>query len=303
MASSNLPSSYNTFTLPTLQFSHHPASSPTVTPVIILKLHRPAARNAFTQEMATSLIAAFDQLSSDPRVKAIVFTSSDPSNKFFCAGMDFNAGGQASSSPDQHRDEGGQVSLAIHRCTKPVVAALNGSAVGVGITMTLPANIRVASKDAKVGFVFGQRGFCLEACSSFFLPRLIGTAKALHLATTGGVYPAGHKLFDGLFSEVVEADQVLPTALKIADEIAANVSMVSATVMKNQIYRAPATPEEAHLVESKMFYSLVRSNDAREGIESFLQKRKPEFKDTIDENAPPGYPWWAAVDVRPRSKL
>lgn len=96
---------------------------------------------------------------------------------------------------------------------------------------------------------------------------------------------------------------MLPTALKIADEIAANVSMVSATVMKNQIYRAPATPEEAHLVESKMFYSLVRSNDAREGIESFLQKRKPEFKDTIDENAPPGYPWWAAVDVRPRSKL
>ncbi|KAL7939471.1 putative enoyl-CoA hydratase/isomerase [Trichoderma chlorosporum] len=299
----NLPSSYNTFTLPTLQFSHHPASSAAVTPVIILKLHRPDARNAFTGEMATSLIAAFDLLSADPRVRAIVFTSSDPQNKFFCAGMDFNGGGPASSSPDQHRDEGGQVSLALYRCAKPVIAAINGSAVGVGITMTLPASIRIASKDAKVGFVFSQRGFCLEACSSFFLPRLIGTAKALHLGTTGGVYPAGHKLFDGLFSEVVDADQVLPMALKIAEGIAANVSLVSAAVVKNQIYRAPASPEEAHLVESKMFYTLVRSNDAKEGIESFLQKRTPEFKDTIDDNAPPGYPWWAAVDVRPRSKL
>ncbi|KAM0259965.1 hypothetical protein ACHAQJ_003058 [Trichoderma viride] len=299
----NLPSSYNTFTLPTLQFSHHPASSTAVTPVIIIKLHRPSAHNAFTQEMARSFIAAFALLSSDPRVRAIVITSSDPKNKIFCAGMDFNSQGESSPNADQHRDEGGQVSLALYRCTKPVVVALNGSAVGVGITMTLGANIRVASKDAKVGFVFGRRGFCLEACSSFFLPRLIGTSKALHLATTGGVYPAGHKLFDGLFSEVVEADQVLPTALGIAHEIAANVSLVSATVMKNQIYRTPASPEEAHLLESKLFYSLVRSADAKEGIESFLKKRQPEFKGTIDDDAPPGYPWWAPVDVRARSKL
>lgn len=299
----NLPSSYNSFALPTLQFSHHPASAAAVTPVIIVKLHRPAAHNGFTQEMARSLIAAFSLLSSDPRVRAIVLTSSDPRNKLFCAGMDFNAGGEQSASADVHRDEGGQVSLAMYNCTKPVVVALNGSAVGVGITMTLAANIRVASKDAKVGFVFGRRGFCFEACSSFFLPRLIGTAKALHLATTGGVYPAGHKLLDGLFSDVVEAGEVLPTALRIADEIAANVSLVSASVMKNQVYRAPASPEEAHLVESKLFYSLVRSEDAKEGIQSFLQKRQPVFKDTIDENAPPGYPWWAPVDVRSRSKL
>ncbi|RFU75552.1 enoyl- hydratase [Trichoderma arundinaceum] len=298
-----LPSSYSTFTLPTLQFSHHPASSSAVTPVIIIKLHRPSAHNAFTQEMARSLITAYSLLSSDPRVRAIVVTSSDPKNKIFCAGMDFNARGESSPSADEHRDEGGQVSLALYRCSKPVIVAINGSAVGVGITMTLPANIRVVSKDAKIGFVFSQRGFCLEACSSFFLPRLIGTSKALHLATTGSVYPAGHKLFDGLFSEVVEADQVLPTALKIADEIARNVSLVSATVMKNQIYRTPASPEEAHLLESKMFYSLVRSKDAQEGIQSFLQKRQPEFKDTIDNDAPPGYPWWAPVDVRSRSKL
>ncbi|KAL7786305.1 putative enoyl-CoA hydratase/isomerase [Trichoderma ceciliae] len=299
----DLPSSYNAFTLPTLQFSHHPASSASVTPVIIVKLHRPSAHNAFTQEMARSLIAAYSLLSSDPRVRAIVVTSSDAKNKIFCAGMDFNAGGESSPSADEHRDEGGQVSLALYRCSKPVVVAINGSAVGVGITMTLAANIRVASKDAKIGFVFGRRGFCLEACSSFFLPRLVGSSKALHLATTGGVYPASHKLLDGLFSEVVEADQVLPTALRMADEIAGNVSLVSATVMKNQIYRTPASPEEAHLVESKMFYSLVKSNDAKEGIESFLQKRQPEFKGTMDGDAPPGYPWWAPVDTRLISKL
>ncbi|TFB02337.1 3-hydroxypropionyl-coenzyme A dehydratase [Trichoderma ghanense] len=304
MAASNLPQSYTALTLPTLQFSHHPSSSPSVTPVIIIKLHRPQARNAFTAEMATSLISAFDLLSSDPRVKAIVLASSDPANKFFCAGMDFNAGGPAGTSPDTHRDEGGQVSLAMYRCSKPVIAAINGSAVGVGITMTLPASIRVTSRDAKIGFVFARRGFCLEACSSFFLPRLVGAGRALHLATTGAVYPAGHRLLDGLFSEVVdEPDKVLPTALGIAEDIAANVSLVSAAVMKNQIFRTPASPEEAHLVESKMFYSLVRSKDAKEGIESFLKKRKPEFKDTIEDDAPPGYPWWTPVDVRPKAKL
>ncbi|KAH6609202.1 enoyl- hydratase [Trichoderma cornu-damae] len=303
MAPPEPPSSYNTFTLPTLQFSHHPASSPSVTPVVVIKLHRPSARNAFTQEMAESLIKAYALLSADARVRAVVLTSSDAENNIFCAGMDFNDRGESSPSADEHRDEGGQVSLALFRCTKPVVVAINGSAVGIGITMTLPANIRVASKDAKIGFVFSQRGFCLEACSSFFLPRLIGTSKALHLATTGSVYPASHKLLDGLFTELVDADQVLPTALRIADEIAANVSLASATVMKNQIYRAPASPEEAHLVESKLFYSLVRSKDAQEGIQSFLQKRKPAFKDTIENDAPPGYPWWAPVDVRSRSKL
>ncbi|PTB68206.1 ClpP/crotonase [Trichoderma citrinoviride] len=305
MATKVLPQSYNALALPTLQLSHHPSTSPSVTPVIIIKLHRPQARNAFTGEMATSLISALDTLSADPRVKAIVLTSSDPTNKFFCAGLDFNGGGGPSgTSPDSHRDEGGQVSLAMYRCAKPVIAAINGSAVGVGITMTLPASIRVASRDAKVGFVFARRGFCLEACSSFFLPRLVGAARALHLATTGAVYPAGHRLFDGLFSDVVDADKVLPTALGIAEDIAANVSLVSAAVMKNQIFRAPASPEEAHLVESKMFYSLVRSKDAKEGIESFLQKRQPEFRDTIEDDAPPGYPWWTPVDVRPpKAKL
>lgn len=299
----NLPENYNTFTLDGLQLSHHPVASPSVTPVIIVKLHRPAARNGFTDTMAYSLIKAFDLLSSDARVKAIVLTSSDPANKIYCAGMDFNAAHDFGPTVDVHRDGGGQVTLAMYRCTKPIIAAINGHAVGVGITMTLPANIRVASEDAKVGFVFSRRGFNMEACSSFFLPRLVGTGRALHLTTTGSVYPATHRLFDGLFSEVVPAAQVLPTALRIADEIAGNVSVVAAHVMKDMMYRGPASPEEAHLLESKLFFDLYNGRDAKEGVESFMKKRQPDFKAVLEKDAPAAYPWWTPVDVKARPKI
>lgn len=299
-----LPESYNTFTLPDIILSHHPSTSPTITPVIIIKLHRPAARNGFTDQICNSLITAFDILSADPRVKSIVITSSDPTNKVFCVGMDFNVPrNDFGPTMETHRDKGGQLVLAMYRCHKPIVAAINGSAVGVGITMTLPANIRVVSKDAKVGFVFSRRGFNLEACSSFFLPRLIGTSKTLHLTTTGGVYSAGHKLFDGLFSDVVAPDQVLPTALAIADEIAKNTSGVANAVMKDLVYRGPGSPEEAHLLESKIFYDLYYGRDAKEGVESFLQKRLPDFKGTLEDDAPAAYPWWKPVDVKVKSKI
>ncbi|KPM36775.1 hypothetical protein AK830_g9802 [Neonectria ditissima] len=300
----SLPDNYNTFSFPALQLSHHPPSSSTVTPVIVVKLHRPSARNAFTDDMAASLIRAFDTLSVDPRVKAVVLTSSDETNRFFCAGMDFNSPHGIGPTRDAHRDAGGQVSLALYRCSKPVIAAINGSAVGVGITMTLPANIRVASRDAKIGFVFGRRGFNMEACSSFFLPRLVGTSKALHLTTTGAVYPATHRLYDDLFSEVVAPEEVLPTALKIAEETAANVSGVASRVMKDMIYRGPGSPEEAHLLESTIFFDLFHGADSKEGVESFLQKRPPNFKATMENNAPAAYPWWAPVDIKkPKSKI
>lgn len=298
-----LPDSYNAFTLPTLKFSHHPASSQSVTPVIIISLHRPEARNAFTDTMAASLAQAYDLLSVDPRVKCIVLTSSDPKNKFFCAGMDFNEKHIYGPTVNTHRDSGGKVTLPMYRCNKPIIAAINGSAVGVGITMTLPANIRIVSQDAKIGFVFGRRGFNMEACSSFFLPRLVGTSKALHLVSTGAVYPATHKLFSDLFSEVVPADQVLPTALKIAEEIADNVSGVASRVMKDLIYRGASSPEEAHLLESKVFYDFYIGRDAKEGIDSFMQKRKPDFKATMEEDAPIAWPWWTPVDVRVKSKI
>lgn len=299
------PDSYNTFTLPDLILSHHPSSSPRPTPIITIALHRPRARNGFTPSLATSLIQAFTTLSTDPRVKAIVLTSSDPTNTTFCVGMDLNASRPelSSSSAPLYRDAGGQVALAIHCCNKPVIAAINGSAVGVGITMTLPANIRVVSSSAKVGFVFARRGFNMEACSSFFLPRLVGHSRAMHLVTTGAAYPSTHPLLTDLFSEIVPAAEVLPTALRIAEEIVANTSGLAIKVMKELMYRAPASPEEAHLLESSVFFDLRTGHDAREGIESFMQKRPPSFEGSMEKDAPTAYPWWTPVDVSAKTKL
>ncbi|UNI23419.1 hypothetical protein JDV02_009238 [Purpureocillium takamizusanense] len=297
-----LPDSYASQRYSTIRLSHHPDSSPSVTPVVVVSLHRPAALNGFTDEMADELAAAFAALSADPRVRAVVLASSDPRNKTFCVGMDFNERYPMPDRAEDHRDSGGRLALAIYNCVKPVVVAINGSAVGIGMTMTLPADVRVASRDAKVGFVFARRGFIMEACSSFFLPRLIGTSRALHLLSTGAVYPASHKLFGELFSEVVAPDEVLPTALAIADDIAANVSTKAARIMKDLIYRGADSPEGAHLLESRVFHGMALGEDAKEGKESFLQKRKPDFKATMAD-APSTYPWWSPVDVRVKPKI
>ena len=308
----SLPESYAALSLPDIKLYHHPRSSPTPTKVIVVELHRPEAKNAFTGAMVGSLVTAFNMLSADPRVKAVVFTGSDPANKTFCAGMDLSfstrddGGGlplEQEESRETHRDGGGLVALAIYNCTKPVVAALNGSAVGVGITMTLPANVRVVSRDAKVGFVFARRGISMEACSTFFLPRLIGTAKALHLVTTGAVYPADHPLVRDLFGEVVAPDQVLPRALALADEIATHTSAVSTRVMKDLIYRGGDTPETAHAVESKVIFDLFQSKDFLEGVASFKERRAPDFRGTMEEDAPKVWPWWERNRVREKSKI
>lgn len=296
----DLPVSYKTLRIPHLRLSHHPPTSPTPTPVIILALDRPEARNAFTDEMARSLAAAYGMLSADPRVKTIVLTGSDTSNRTFCAGMDLHSPVRIPDAArrDDHRDTGGIVSLAMHRCSKPVVAAINGSAVGVGITMTLPASVRVVSREAKIGFVFARRGFNMEACSSFYLPRLIGAGPALHLVTTGAVYPATDPLLRNLFSEIVEPEQVLPRALAIAEDVAANTSTVAVQVMRDMILRTPGSPEEAHLLESKIFFDLFNGRDSKEGMHSFMQKRAPQFSGTMEKDAPSAYPWWEEKDVR-----
>ena len=201
----------------------------------------------------------------------------------------------------QHR--GGRVSLAIHACRKPIIAAINGSAVGVGITLTLPAAIRVAPKDAKIGFVFGRRGLVMEAASSYFLPRLIGYSRAMHLVSTGATYPASHKLFDGLFSEVLErGEDVLPRALEIAVEITENCSGVSWALMRDMMWRNPGTAEETHLLDSRIIYSMFSSKDNKEGVKAFLEKRPVRFTGTIEEDAPSVYPWWKPIDVLERVK-
>lgn len=307
---SNLPDSYETLSLPAVKLSHHPANSPTVTPIVLVILNRPEHKNAFNGDMLTSLERAFNLLSLDPRIKCIVLTGSDPTHKIFCAGMDLSwssssPSSSSSSSPappdassldvdrDSHRDGGGRVSLAIFRCSKPVIAALNGSAVGVGITMTLPCAVRVTHAGARVGFVFARRGLVLEACSSFFLPRLLGTSRALHLVTTGTVIPATDPLLDGLFSVTVpEGDGVLPAALGVAEDVVRNCSAVSATVMRDMIYRGPPSPEAAHLLESKVLYDLFAGRDFGEGVQSFLDKRAPRMEGALPGDAPSAWPWW-----------
>lgn len=316
---SNLPDSYETLALPAVRLAHHPANTPSVTPIVLVILNRPEQKNAFNGDMIASLERAFTLLSADPRVKCVVLTGSDPTNKIFCAGMDLSfSPSSPSSSPssaqqqqnqqlthppdattgeevdrDSHRDGGGRVSLAIFRCHKPVIAALNGSAVGVGATMTLPCAIRVTHAGARVGFVFARRGLVLEACSSFFLPRLLGAARALHLVTTGSVYPATDPLLDGLFGAVVpRGEDVLPRALELAGEVARNCSGVSATVMRDMIYRGPGSPEEAHLLESKILYDLFTGRDFAEGVGSFLEKRAPRWEGRLPGDGPSAWPWW-----------
>lgn len=301
MASTKLPDSYATLDFKQIRLSHVPASSPGPTPVILITLYRPQNHNAFTDTMAAELVHAFDTLSGDPRVRAIVLTGH---GRIFCAGADLESpeglsSDRESEDSSSHRDGGGTVALAIHRCKKPVIGAVNGSAVGVGITMTLPMNIRLVSEKAKIGFVFARRGIVMEACSSFFLPRLLGYAKAMHLVTTGAVYNAKDELVRGLFSEVLPAEKVLPRALEIADDVARNTSLVSTQVMKDMMWRGVSTAEETHLLDSKVLWELFEGEDKKEGVQSFLEKRPPKFEGTMEKNAPKVWPWWKEVEIGP----
>lgn len=310
MTSPSHPLSYNDYPLPQIRLSHHPASAPVPTPVILIILNRPEANNAFTDTMVSSLVTALGLLSTDPRVKVIVFTGGDPQNRIFCPGMDLDGASQSTaatttatsspSSPEElarqreaHRDGGAQVSQAIHRCRKPVVAALNGHAVGVGITMTLACAARITHSGAKIGFVFARRGINMEGCSSFFLPRLLGYGRALTLVTTGATYPASDPAVRDLFAEVLdEPGEVLPRALGLAEEIAAKTSAVATKAMRDMLYHGPATPEEAERLESRVFFDLFRGADAREGIRSFLEKREPRFEARWETDKPAVWPWW-----------
>lgn len=307
-----------------IKVSHVPASSPNPTAVILVTLNRPDKHNTFTDFMQKDLERIYELLDIDPRVRVIVLTGAGRS---FCAGADLDIlfpetkdetrkvqSLEAERDVD-HRDgydttesngtsiiltsnRGGRVSLAIHHCSKPTIVAINGSAVGVGITMCLAACIRVVYAKAKVGFVFSRRGTIMEACSSYFLPRLIGHSRSLHLAITGSVYTADNPIFGALFSKICPSPEAtLTCALDLADEVAKNTSTVSTKVIRELMYRGPDSAEGTHLLDSKIIYNMFSSRDNAEGVESFLQKRRAIFTNQVTKNSPPGYPWWHQIDV------
>jgi enoyl-CoA hydratase/carnithine racemase len=272
--------------------------------VAVLTMDRPAALNAFTTRMMEEMLDAIAKVDRDDAVRALVVTGA---GKAFCAGADLSAGGATfddSSGGEgvglaDHRDGGGRVALAIFSCRKPVIAAIQGSAVGVGLTMTLPMDVRVVGDDAKCGFVFARRGIVPEACSSWFLPRIVGISKAAELCYTGRVFRAREESGSGLFSYVLPAAEVLPKAMSIAREIADNTSAVSVALTKALLYHGlgEMDPQGAHIVDSKCIHWAGRRPDAYEGVTSFLEKRAPRFTMSAWRDMPDFYPWWREPKV------
>ena len=265
--------------------------------IATITLDRPEQLNAFTGTMMHELIDAFDRVDADDDVRVVIVTGS---GRGFCAGADLSSGGETFSRGGSDvqsdvgvpRDGGGLVSLRIFECTKPVIAAINGPAVGVGVTMTLPMDIRLASDTAKFGFVFARRGIVPEACSSWFLPRLVGISQAAEWCYSGRVFPAAEALAGGLVRSVHAAEDLLPAARAIAEEIAQNTAPVSVALTRQMLWRmlGASHPMEAHRADSRGIMERGRSGDAREGVMSFLEKRAPDFPVKISDGLPDIFP-------------
>ena len=266
--------------------------------IATITLNRPEQLNAFTGVMMREVIDAFDRVDADDDVRVVIVTGA---GRGFCAGADLSAGGETFSRGGSDeipadvgipRDGGGLVSLRIFDCTKPVIGAINGAAVGVGVTMTLPMDIRLASEHAKFGFVFARRGIVPEACSSWFLPRLEGISQAAEWCYSGRVFPAAEAHSGGLVRSVHAADELLPAARAIAAEIAANTAPVSVALTRQMLWRmlGASHPMEAHKVDSRGILERGRSADAKEGVVSFLEKRAPEFPVKVSDGLPNIFP-------------
>jgi enoyl-CoA hydratase/carnithine racemase len=265
--------------------------------IATITLNRPEQLNAFTNVMMREVIDAFDRVDADDDVRVVIVTGA---GRGFCAGADLSGGGATFSKGGSDeiadsgipRDGGGLVSLRIFECTKPVIGAINGAAVGVGVTMTLPMDIRLASEHAKFGFVFARRGIVPEACSSWFLPRLVGISQAAEWCYTGKVFPASEALAGGLVRSMHTADDLLPAARAIAVEIAENTAPVSVALTRQMLWRMLGAdhPMEAHKVDSRGILERGRSADAAEGVTSFLEKRPPRFPVRVSDGLPDIFP-------------
>jgi enoyl-CoA hydratase/carnithine racemase len=268
--------------------------------ILTITLNRPDKLNAFTGQMLSELLDALDKADRDDSVRAIIFTGA---GRGFCAGADLSGGGDTFNRErrdgvdpglDGHRDGGGKLTLRLFECLKPVISACNGPAVGVGVTMQLAMDIRLASTEARYGFVFTRRGIVMEACSSWFLPRLVGIQQAQEWVMTGRVFGAEEAQKGGLVRSTHKPDELLPAATALAREIADNTSAVSVALNRQMMWKMLGAdhPMEAHKVDSKGIYSMGKSADVKEGVTSFLEKRKPVYPMKVSKDMPSYFPWW-----------
>ena len=261
--------------------------------VLTITLNRPERLNAWTPVMQHELIAAFDAADADDDVRVIVVTGE---GRGFCAGADLEKGGETFDWKDRGatpRDGGGTFTLRVFESTKPVIAAINGPAVGVGLTMTLAMDVRLVAEGAKLGFVFARRGIVPEACSSWFLPRLVGISRAMEWVATGRVFGPEEALEAGLVRRVLPAEELLPAAYALAREIADNTAPVSVALARRLLWTGLGLshPMEAHRADSRAMTVRGQSADAREGVTSFLEKRPAEFPDRVGDGLPDVFPW------------
>jgi enoyl-CoA hydratase/carnithine racemase len=261
--------------------------------ILTITLSRPAALNAFTPHMFDELIDAFDRSDSDDDIRAVIVTGSGHA---FCAGADISVGpsafdpgvGDPVNDSDDNRDRGGRLALRIMRSLKPVIAAVNGAAVGIGVSMTLPMDIRLASKAAKFGFVFTRRGISPDACSTWFLPRVVGISQAQEWILSGRLFSADEALRSGLVRSVHEPAELLPQAQSLARELVKDTAAVSVALSRRLLWEMLAIPDPgiAHLVESRVLAERARAADAREGVSSFLEKRPAAFPMSVTKDMP-----------------
>ncbi|KUO55180.1 MAG: enoyl-CoA hydratase [Sphingomonadales bacterium BRH_c3] len=276
--------------------------------IATITLNRPEKMNAYTRIMGQEIMAAMDDIDADDSVRAVIFTGAG--ERAFCAGADLTpeGGGHVFSDPTQVddlsdervRDGGGRLTLRLFDSKKPLISACNGVAVGVGATMQLAMDIRLASETARYGFVFARRGIVPEACSSWFLPKLVGVSQALEWCYSGRVFDAREALAGRLVRSVHPQGELMDVARALAREIADNTSAVSVAMTRAMMWRLPSGdhPMDAHRVDSRAIYRLSRGADAREGIASFLEKRAPQYPGKVSEDMPDFYPWWDEPEYR-----
>ena len=266
-------------------------------PILTLTLNRPDKLNAYTQQMQTELIAALDAADADDDIRAIIVTGA---GRGYCAGADLSAGGNTfnNDAPGREgglrRDGGGILTLRLFECLKPIISACNGPAVGVGATMQCAMDVRLASEEARYGFVFSKRAVVPEACSSWFLPRIVGIQQALEWTFSGRVFNAEEAARGGLVRSIHKANDLMPAAIDLAHEFAESTSPVSVALIRQMMWKMLGAdhPMEAHKIDSRGIYDRGKSADAIEGVESFLEKRAPTFPGKVSTDMPEYFPWW-----------